>query len=54
MKERRNQYVKDNDDTAKFRRVEIWFVPSGADMPADLPALQAPPEKAIKALGCPR
>lgn len=54
VKERRNQYVKDNDDTAKFRRVEIWFVPSGADMPADLPAVQAPTAKAVKALGCPR
>ena len=54
VKERRNQYVKDNDDKAKFRRVEVWFVPSGADMPADLPALQEPPAKAVKALGCPR
>ena len=54
VKERRNQYVKENDDKAKFRRVEVWFVPSGADMPADLPALQEPPAKAVKALGCPR
>jgi outer membrane protein OmpA-like peptidoglycan-associated protein len=54
VKERRNQSIKENDDKAKFRRVEVWFVPSGADMPADLPALQEPPAKAVKALGCPR
>ena len=54
VKERHNQYVKDNDDKAKFRRVEIWFVPSGSDLPADLPATQEPAAKAVKALGCPK
>jgi len=54
VKERRNQYVQGSDDRAKYRRVEIWFVPSGADMPADLGPLQAPPAKVMKALGCPR
>jgi len=54
VKERRNQYVKESDERAKYRRVEIWFVPSGADMPADIGPLQDPPAKAVKALGCPR
>lgn len=54
VKERRNQYVPGTDDRAKYRRVEIWFVPSGADMPAGIGPLQDVPARAIKALGCPR
>ena len=36
VKEKGGQSVKDSDKKAQFRRVEIWVVPSGADMPAGM------------------
>jgi hypothetical protein len=46
--------VKAGDKNAPFRRVEIWFVPGGADMPAGIPATQSLPESDVKKLGCPK
>ena len=37
-----------------YRRVEVWFVPGGANMPASSVTIQDPPVAAVKALGCPR
>ncbi len=51
VKERAGQSA--TDQRAQFRRVEVWFVPGGADKPA-VPGLQAAPEKDIQAKGCPR
>jgi outer membrane protein OmpA-like peptidoglycan-associated protein len=52
--ERSGQAVKDSDKRAQFRRVEIWIVPGGADMPAGTSGFQAAPDKQTKALKCPR
>ena len=53
VKERGGQTISASDTRAQFRRVEIWFVPGGAALPAGVTANDAP-EPAIKALGCPR
>jgi outer membrane protein OmpA-like peptidoglycan-associated protein len=54
VKEKGGQGVKESDKRAPFRRVEIWIVPSGADMPANLTGLKAAPEKDVQAKGCPK
>lgn len=54
VKEKGGQGVKDTDKKAQYRRVEIWIVPSGADMPAGLTGLKEAPAKDIKAKGCPK
>jgi outer membrane protein OmpA-like peptidoglycan-associated protein len=41
------------DQRAQFRRVEVWFVPGGADAPG-VTGLMPAPAAAIKRLGCPR
>jgi len=51
VKERAGQSATDN--RAQFRRVEVWFIPSGADRPA-VTGLGPAPEKEIQAKGCPR
>jgi outer membrane protein OmpA-like peptidoglycan-associated protein len=51
VKERSGQGT--TDARAQFRRVEVWFVPGGADKPA-LSGLQPAPVREIQAKGCPR
>jgi outer membrane protein OmpA-like peptidoglycan-associated protein len=51
VKERRGQAA--TDQRAQYRRVEVWFIPSGADRPA-VSGAQPAPEREIKAKGCPR
>jgi hypothetical protein len=51
VKERRGQAA--TDARAQFRRVEVIFIPSGADKP-NVPNLMPAPEAPIKAKGCPR
>jgi outer membrane protein OmpA-like peptidoglycan-associated protein len=51
VKERTGQGA--TDQRAQFRRVEVWFVPGGADKPA-ISGLMPAPEKAIQLKGCPR
>jgi hypothetical protein len=51
VKERSGQSA--TDQRSQFRRVEVWFVPGGADKPA-INGLQAAPTKEIQAKGCPR
>ena len=54
VKEKAGQAVKADDTRAQFRRVEVWFVPGGAQMPAGLTGLKDAPAAAIKAKGCPK
>ena len=51
VKERSGQGA--TDQAAQFRRVEIWFVPGGADKP-NVTGLQAAPAQLIQAKGCPK
>jgi outer membrane protein OmpA-like peptidoglycan-associated protein len=51
VKERAGQSA--TDARAQYRRVEVWFIPSGADKPS-VSGLGAAPEKEIQAKGCPR
>lgn len=53
VRERSGQGVSATDQRAPFRRVEVWFVPGGADRPA-VAGLEPAPVKQIQALGCPR
>jgi outer membrane protein W len=52
--ERSGSNVRDNDNRAQFRRVEVWVVPSGADMPAGTSGYTSAPDRETKALNCPR
>lgn len=54
VKERGSGAIKGADKRAQFRRVEIWIVPGGADMPAGATGVQVAPEKAVKSLRCPK
>jgi len=54
VKEKGGQSVKESDKRAQYRRVEIWFIPGGADMPATLTGLNPAPAAAIQAKGCPK
>ena len=54
VKEKSGQAVKASDKRAQFRRVEVWFVPSGADLPAGVTGLKDAPAADIKAKGCPK
>jgi len=54
VKEKAGQAVKASDTRAQFRRVEVWFVPSGAEIPAGLTGLKDAPASDIKAKGCPK
>jgi outer membrane protein OmpA-like peptidoglycan-associated protein len=51
VKERAGQSA--TDQRSQFRRVEVWFVPGGADKPS-INGLEAAPVKDIQAKGCPR
>jgi len=53
VKEKTGQAVTATDQSAKFRRVEVWYVPGGADKPA-LNGLQPAPTAVIQKLGCPK
>jgi len=54
VKEKGGQGVKESDKRAQYRRVEIWFIPSGAQTPANLTGMKTMPEKEVKAKGCPK
>ncbi len=54
VKERSGQAVKASDQRAPYRRVEVWFVPGGAAMPAGVTGLQEVPAADIQKLGCPK
>jgi hypothetical protein len=52
--ERRGSAVRSGDDRAQYRRVEVWFVPTGSEMPAGLGELKTAAEHNVKTLGCPK
>lgn len=54
VKERSGQAVSASDQRARYRRVEVWFVPGGAGMPAGVTGLQDVPASEVQKLGCPR
>jgi outer membrane protein OmpA-like peptidoglycan-associated protein len=54
VQERRGQAVRKADPRAGFRRVEVWFVPEGAALPAALQNATPVPADQLKALGCPK
>jgi outer membrane protein OmpA-like peptidoglycan-associated protein len=54
VKEKGGQAVKESDKRAQYRRVEVWIIPGGADMPAGMSGLKDAPAKDIQAKGCPR
>jgi hypothetical protein len=53
-RERGGQNVAQNDDTAKLRRVEVWFVPPNGQPPSDSSDSKAAVAAGVAALGCPR
>jgi hypothetical protein len=52
--ERAGQAVSAQDTMAEFRRVEVWFVPSGGQLPPSLANPQTAAALAISRLGCPK
>ncbi len=48
------QIVNESDDTAKYRRVEVWFIPTGGALPPSLKDHQDAAALSVTALGCPR
>ena len=53
VKEKAGQSVSAADARAQFRRVEIWFIPGGAQLPEGMES-KALPQNAISAVGCPK
>ena len=53
VRERARSKVAETDQRTKNRRVEVWIVPKGADMPAGAKQLKPVPDS-VKRLGCPR
>ena len=54
VKEKSGQGISTSDKRAEYRRVEVWFIPGGAETPADLTGLKDAPAAEIKAKGCPK
>ena len=52
--ERPGQEVRPGDANAKYRRVEVWFVPSGGVLPPSLKDHTDAATLSVAALGCPR
>lgn len=52
--ERPGSAVKESDASARERRVEIWFVPAGAALPASLKDYKEAASLPLSGLGCPR
>jgi outer membrane protein OmpA-like peptidoglycan-associated protein/opacity protein-like surface antigen len=52
--ERRSDAVLATDEKAKNRRVEIWLVPRGADLPAGAGSVQEVPADEVRAKACPK
>jgi Outer membrane protein beta-barrel domain len=53
-KERAGSVVKESDPDAKYRRVEVYFVPTGAQMPATATDLKDAASLGVSSLGCPK
>ena len=53
VRERGRSKVSESDQRTKNRRVEVWIVPKGAQMPAGAKQLKPAPDS-VKKLGCPK
>jgi hypothetical protein len=54
VKEKAGQAIKESDKNAEFRRVEIWFIPSGAAVPAGVTGMMPLPADRMAKIGCPK
>ena len=52
--EKAGQNVSEKDDQAKYRRVEVWFVPTGGIFPASVGSHKDASTLSVSALGCPK
>ncbi len=52
--ERQGQTAEQNDSMAKFRRVEVWFVPTGGVPPKSATDTKDAATLGVSSLGCPR
>jgi hypothetical protein len=52
--ERQGQAVERSDNSAKNRRVEVWFVPTGGVLPAWANDAKSSATLGVSRLGCPR
>ncbi len=52
--ERAGQSVRESDQNAKYRRVEVWFVPTGATPPASVRDSKDAASLPVSSLGCPK
>jgi hypothetical protein len=52
--ERPGQTVSATDDAAKYRRTEVWFVPTGGALPASAEAAKDAGTLGVGRLGCPK
>jgi hypothetical protein len=52
--ERAGQSVEQSDDKARYRRVEVWFVPTGGVPPAAAQDAKDAEALGVGNLGCPR
>ena len=52
--ERPGSLVKESETDARDRRVEVWFIPSGAALPASLKDYKEATALPVATLGCPR
>jgi len=52
--ERSGQTVAASDDAAKYRRVEVWFVPTGGAVPPSAEGAKSAATTTVRNLGCPR
>jgi outer membrane protein W len=53
-KERAGSMVKESDPNAKYRRVEVYFVPTGAKNPTTVTDLKDAASLGVAKLGCPK
>jgi opacity protein-like surface antigen len=54
VQERRGQDVEQSDASAKYRRVEVWFVPTGGVVPASAKDGKDAVTLGVGSLGCPK
>jgi hypothetical protein len=52
--EKPGQTVRESDEAAKYRRVEVWFVPTGGVLPASLQDSKDAASLSVSGLGCPK
>jgi outer membrane protein OmpA-like peptidoglycan-associated protein len=52
--ERGGQTITDKDKRAQFRRVEIWFVPTGGTLPPSASGYKSAADLGVAKLGCPK